>query len=441
MDAEKTGKLIRELRTEKKLTQQELASLLKVSPTAVSKWENGRSLPDISMLEPLVKVLEVSFAEIILGERMPRAADEESMMNKEETENLTSREERAEAAIKSVIDEQVSQKQKTGRRTTLAVAAAMLLLALGMILLARFSILDSKNRYTHDLSQLENVYDPDPEAPCTVGGKLYQQYLLINGEGFEDLLAALNVSSPEKLGEVVAYRPATVGEGCYYYCRIDALEGDWLLMFIEDGTGVPSANSALYLCGTKESIENPPETLQSLRGHEGVYYDRSKSANRYTVVYDYEAKPSDHLYIYAIEDEAIREALVASYRVAGKIAALIPIHAPEHPQYKGEESRILALIRAHNTNISGAVYIDTDPKTGQIIHSGLDQDIDWEGIAGYTSPEAPMYLYYEGFQSFAIIGDRAYCLTLKDSRAIEKTDNFVPYPGGEVRDILIPGNN
>ena len=51
-----------------------------------------------------------------------------------------------------------------------------------------------------------------------------------------------------------------------------------------------------------------------------------------------------------------------------------------------------------------------------------------------------MYLYYEGFQSYAIIGDNAYCLTLKDSRAIEKTDSFIPYPGGEVCDILIPGN-
>ena len=43
MDAEKTGKLIKELRTEKGLTQQELASRLKVSSTAVSKWENGVS--------------------------------------------------------------------------------------------------------------------------------------------------------------------------------------------------------------------------------------------------------------------------------------------------------------------------------------------------------------------------------------------------------------
>ena len=43
MDAAKTGKLIKELRMEKELTQQELASLLNVSSTAVSKWENGVS--------------------------------------------------------------------------------------------------------------------------------------------------------------------------------------------------------------------------------------------------------------------------------------------------------------------------------------------------------------------------------------------------------------
>ncbi len=43
MDAKKTGKLIRELRTEKGLTQQDLASALHVSQTAVSKWENGVS--------------------------------------------------------------------------------------------------------------------------------------------------------------------------------------------------------------------------------------------------------------------------------------------------------------------------------------------------------------------------------------------------------------
>ena len=53
MDIIKTGNLIKELRTEKELTQKELAEKLNVSTAAVSKWENGKGFPDISLLEPL----------------------------------------------------------------------------------------------------------------------------------------------------------------------------------------------------------------------------------------------------------------------------------------------------------------------------------------------------------------------------------------------------
>ena len=71
MNETKTGKLIRETRMDKNITQQELAAILNVSPTTVSKWENGRSLPDISLLEPLASVFELSIDEIIRGERIP----------------------------------------------------------------------------------------------------------------------------------------------------------------------------------------------------------------------------------------------------------------------------------------------------------------------------------------------------------------------------------
>ena len=53
MDIIKTGNLIKVLRTEKELTQKELAEKLNVSTAAVSKWENGKGFPDISILEPL----------------------------------------------------------------------------------------------------------------------------------------------------------------------------------------------------------------------------------------------------------------------------------------------------------------------------------------------------------------------------------------------------
>ena len=69
MNNKKTGKLIKELRTEKGMTQKELAEKIQVSNAAVSKWENGHGFPDISLLEPLSETLNISIAELINGER------------------------------------------------------------------------------------------------------------------------------------------------------------------------------------------------------------------------------------------------------------------------------------------------------------------------------------------------------------------------------------
>ncbi|HSK69093.1 MAG TPA: helix-turn-helix domain-containing protein, partial [Candidatus Limnocylindria bacterium] len=62
-----TGETIRALREKKGYTQRNLADLLQVSDKAVSKWETGRGLPDISLLEPLGAALGVSIAELLSG--------------------------------------------------------------------------------------------------------------------------------------------------------------------------------------------------------------------------------------------------------------------------------------------------------------------------------------------------------------------------------------
>ena len=50
MNAEKTGALIRALRTEQGLTQKQLADRLHLSDRTVSKWERGAGCPDVSLL-------------------------------------------------------------------------------------------------------------------------------------------------------------------------------------------------------------------------------------------------------------------------------------------------------------------------------------------------------------------------------------------------------
>ena len=68
MDRYVTGAVIRRLREKKKITQEELADMIHVSGKAVSKWETGQGFPDISLLEPLAKALDISVIELLSGE-------------------------------------------------------------------------------------------------------------------------------------------------------------------------------------------------------------------------------------------------------------------------------------------------------------------------------------------------------------------------------------
>ena len=73
MDSYVTGTAIRQLREIKHLTQAELAEKLAVSAKAISKWETGRGLPDITLLEPLAAALRVSLPELLSGEVITNA--------------------------------------------------------------------------------------------------------------------------------------------------------------------------------------------------------------------------------------------------------------------------------------------------------------------------------------------------------------------------------
>ena len=68
MDHYVTGAVIRSLREKMGMTQAELAGKLCVSDKAVSKWENGRGFPDVSLLEPLGQALHISVAELLCGQ-------------------------------------------------------------------------------------------------------------------------------------------------------------------------------------------------------------------------------------------------------------------------------------------------------------------------------------------------------------------------------------
>lgn len=67
MEIDKISKLIKKLRKEKKLTQEELGNLIGVSGKAVSKWERGQSLPDVAIIKKLSDNLGISSDELLQG--------------------------------------------------------------------------------------------------------------------------------------------------------------------------------------------------------------------------------------------------------------------------------------------------------------------------------------------------------------------------------------
>ena len=70
MNQEKIGKFIAQCRREVKLTQSQLSEKLGVTDRAVSNWENGKNMPDLSLFKPLCEELGITINELLSGERL-----------------------------------------------------------------------------------------------------------------------------------------------------------------------------------------------------------------------------------------------------------------------------------------------------------------------------------------------------------------------------------
>lgn len=75
METNRVGRLIYSLRTEKQMTQKQLADAMHISDKTVSKWERGLGYPDVSLLGSLSQILGVNIEKILSGELNPNEAD------------------------------------------------------------------------------------------------------------------------------------------------------------------------------------------------------------------------------------------------------------------------------------------------------------------------------------------------------------------------------
>lgn len=79
---------LQELRKQKGLTQEELAEVLYVSRTAISKWESGRGYPNIDSLKAISKFFAVSLDELLSSDAMLTISEDENKQKENQTRNL-----------------------------------------------------------------------------------------------------------------------------------------------------------------------------------------------------------------------------------------------------------------------------------------------------------------------------------------------------------------
>ncbi len=75
------GEKLQNLRKSKGLTQEELADILYVSRTAVSKWESGRGYPSIDSLKEISRFFSISLDDLLSGEKLLFIAEKENKSN------------------------------------------------------------------------------------------------------------------------------------------------------------------------------------------------------------------------------------------------------------------------------------------------------------------------------------------------------------------------
>lgn len=88
MNQKKTGEFLKQLRKEKNLTQEQLAEKLFVSGRTVSRWETGKSLPDIMSIINLSELYQISLDELLKGDLKLREKINKDVNNAKNNEKL-----------------------------------------------------------------------------------------------------------------------------------------------------------------------------------------------------------------------------------------------------------------------------------------------------------------------------------------------------------------
>lgn len=101
MEQEMIGKFISACRKENGLTQMQLAEKLNITNRAVSKWETGKSMPDVSLMLDLCNILGITVNELLSGERI--IMEDYQKRAEENLMELQAKKEKAQGELNSIL--------------------------------------------------------------------------------------------------------------------------------------------------------------------------------------------------------------------------------------------------------------------------------------------------------------------------------------------------
>ena len=156
MDSTKTGQFIRQKRIEKNMTQKQLSEKMHVTVSAISQYENGRRIPDISVMELLCEILGISLTELIRAEDI-----QEQNQNDNE--------------IKEIVHFSKQIVTETKRKTTLLILTVLICSAIVIAAISRKKVYSLKEGYT---AFHRNYHFTNPDSDYTILPQI--QFLTMN---------------------------------------------------------------------------------------------------------------------------------------------------------------------------------------------------------------------------------------------------------------------
>ncbi len=185
MDLNRIGNFIAFKRKEKKLTQEELAELLAVNNRTISRWENGKNMPDISLYKPLCEILDISIEELINGEV-----------------NAKNKKECFEKALINTSDIYIKTKKKLSKQVKILIILFFILLMFSIFIIIYYNR-NYRNKYPKfDIYNMNVVFSKDnffnEDATFFIDGYRILFYgidslqLIDNELNYYDLKVALN---------------------------------------------------------------------------------------------------------------------------------------------------------------------------------------------------------------------------------------------------------